>query len=149
MPAKVAMSFCGWSFTVGMMGSMRTDTGMPVLIKSCAALSRWEGEGANGSISFAKLSSSVVIVNATVAGTLQSRSSSRVTRLLLVMIWILQLLSTRISRHRRVKPVEASARGYGSDELDTEMVSPLSLEASRFSIARASFLGWQSLKLGM
>jgi hypothetical protein len=33
--------------------------------------------------------------------------------------------------------------------LDIEMVSPLSLATSLFNIARASFLGWQSLKFGM
>jgi hypothetical protein len=122
---------------------------MPALIRSCAALIRWLGEGAYGSMILARLSSSVVMVNATVDGTFLRRSSSRVTRLLLVIIWILQLLSTKISRHRRVKPAVASARGYGSDELAMEMVSPLSLAASRFSIAKASFLGWQSLKFGM
>jgi hypothetical protein len=70
-------------------------------------------------------------------------------RLLLVMIWILQLLSAKISRQRRVNPSVASTRGYGSDELAIEMVSPLSLEASRLSWARASFLGRQSLKFGI
>ena len=149
MLARAAMSFCGWSFREGMIGSMRTETGMPALVKSCAALMRWEGEGANGSMILARLSSSVVMVNATVEGTLLRRSSSRVTRLLLVIIWIRQLLSAKISRHRRVNPSVASARGYGSDELDIEMVSPLSLAASRFSIERASFLGLQSLKFGM
>ena len=119
------------------------------MIRSWAALIRWEGEGAKGSRILARLSSSVVIVKATVAGTLQSKSSSRATRLLLVMIWILQLLSTKISRHRRVNPTDASARGYGSEEFEIEMVSPLSLAVSRLSIANASFLGRQSLKLGM
>jgi hypothetical protein len=69
--------------------------------------------------------------------------------LLFVMIWILQLLSARTSRHRLVKPVDASARGYGSDELAIEIVSPLSFAASRFKAASRSFLGLQSLKLGM
>ena len=100
-------------------------------------------------MSFAKLSSSVVIVNATVEGILLSKSSSRTTMLLLVMICILQLLSAKISRHRRVKPADASARGYGSDELAIEMVSPLSFAASRFKAASWSFFGLQSLKLGM
>ena len=100
-------------------------------------------------MSFAILSSSVVMVNATVDGTLLSRSSSLTTRLLLVMICILQLLSAKISRHRLVKPVDASARGYGSDELAIEMVSPLSFAASRLKVASWSFLGLQSLKLGM
>jgi hypothetical protein len=69
--------------------------------------------------------------------------------LLLVIIWILQLLLDRISRHLLVNPVDASARGYGSDELAIEMVSPLSFPASRFKIASRSFLGLQSLKFGM
>ncbi len=89
------------------------------------------------------------MVNATVEGTLLSKSSSLTTMLLLVIICILQLLSAKISRHRRVMPSDASARGYGSDELAIEMVSPLSFEASRFKVASWSFLGLQSLKLGM
>ena len=95
------------------------------------------------------LSSSVVIVNATVEGILLSKSSSLTTKLLLVKIWILQLLSARISRHRLVKPADTSVRGYGSDELAIEMVSPLSLAASRFRVMSRSFLGLQSLKLGI
>ena len=147
--ARVEMSFCGLSLTVGIMGSIRTETGMPALVKSCAVLSRLVGEGANGSITLANASSSVVIVNATVDGILHNKSSSRVTMLLLVIIWILQLFSTRISRHRRIRPSDASALGYGSDELDIEMISPLSLAASRLSWDKVSFLGLQSLKLGM
>ena len=146
MLARAAISFCGWSFTRGMMGSIRTVTGMPFLIKSCAALRRWEGVGACGSMSFAMLSSSVVIVNATVAGIWLSKSSSLTTKLLLVMIWILQLLSARISRHRRVQPTEASALGYGSEELDIEIISPFNFAASRFSVSSWSFFGLQSLK---
>ena len=122
---------------------------MPALIKSCAALKRSDGKGAYGSIIFAVLSSSVVIVNATVEGTLLNKSSSLATMLLLVMIWILQLFSARTSRHRRVKPVDASTRGYGSEELAIEMVSPLSFVASRFNVASRSFLGLQPLKFGM
>ena len=92
---------------------MRTETGTLALIRSCAALSRWDGDGALGSSIFAKLSSSVVIVNATVAATLLSRSSSLATMLLLVMIWILQLFPAKISRQRLVKPSDASAVGKG------------------------------------
>ena len=122
---------------------------MPALIRSCAALSLLDGGGAQGSMSFAKLSSSVVMVNATVDGIFLRRSSSLVTMLLLVIIWILQLLSTRISRHRLVNPADISARGYGSDELAIEMVSPLSFVASRFKTVSRSFFGLQSLKLGI
>jgi hypothetical protein len=89
------------------------------------------------------------MVNATVDGTFLSKSSSRATRLLLVIICILQLLSTKISRQRLVKPADTSARGYGSDELAIEIVSPLSFEASRFKVASSSFFGLQSLKFGM
>lgn len=149
MSERILMIFCGWSFTCGIIGSIRTETGIPALIRSCAALMRWEDEGAKGSRILERSSSSVVMVNATVDGTLASKSSSRVTKLLLVMICILQLFSTRISRQRLVKPSIASALGYGSDELDIEMVSPLSLAASLFNIGNASFLGWQSLKFGM
>ena len=89
------------------------------------------------------------MVNATVEGILASKSSSLVTILLLVMIWILQLLSARISRQRLVSPVDVSTRGYGSEELAIEMVSPLSLAVSRFKIVNTSFFGLQSLKFGM
>src|SRR4030042_6736475 len=102
---------------LGIMGSIRTETGTPDLIRSWAVLMRWAGVGACGSMILAKNSLSVVMVNATVAGNLPSRSSSRATRLLLVMIWILQLLLAKISRQRRVWHSDASARGYGSDEL--------------------------------
>lgn len=113
MLASVEMSFLGWSLMFGMIGSMRTETGTPALIRSCAALMRWDGEGANGSRTLARLSSSVVMVKATVAGTLHSKSSSRLTRLLLVMIWILQLLSAKTSKQRLVRVSEASTRGIG------------------------------------
>ena len=148
MLASVADEFLRLVFTSGIIGSIRTETGIPALVRSCAARSRWEGEGANGSRILARLSSSVVIVNATVEGTLLGKSSSRVTRLLLVIIWILQLLSAKISRHRRVSPSVASALGYGSDEFDIEMVSPLSLAASRLSLGRASFFGSAVLEVG-
>ena len=39
-----------------MMGSIRTEIGMPALVKSWAALKRWVGEGANGSMILARLS---------------------------------------------------------------------------------------------
>jgi hypothetical protein len=89
------------------------------------------------------------MVNATVDGILLSKSSSLATRLLLVMIWILQLHPENISRHRRVKPSDTSVRGYGSDELAIEIVSPLSFDASRLSWASRSFLGLQSVKFGI
>jgi hypothetical protein len=66
--------------------------------------------------------------------------------LLLVMIWILQLQSNRVSRQCLVKHSDASVRGYGSDELAIEMVSPLSFAASSFKANKRFFLGLQSLK---
>jgi hypothetical protein len=99
------------SFTKGITGSIRTETGMPLPIKSSAALSRLAGDGACGSRSVAISESSVVIVSATVDRALLSRSSSRVTRVDFVIICIRQLLSARISRHLRVKPAVASIRG--------------------------------------
>jgi hypothetical protein len=95
----------------GIMGSMRTDTGTPAFSRSWAALIRSDGAGAFGSIISAIMSLSVVMVKATVAGTLQSRSSSRATRLLLVIIWILQLHPAKTSRYRLVRHWEASIRG--------------------------------------
>ncbi len=61
------MSFCGWSFMWGIIGSIRTETGTPALTRSWAALMRKEGDGAFGSMILAKNSLSVVMVNATVA----------------------------------------------------------------------------------
>ena len=99
-------------------------------------------------MSFAMFSSSVVTVNATVEGILLRRSLSLTTTLPFVMIWILHLFWARISRHRLVKQVYVSASGYGSDELDIEIVSPTSFTASRFKIASRFFFGLHSLKFG-
>ena len=93
------------------MGSMRTETGMPLRMRSSTARRRAAGGGACGSKICATSASMVVTVRAMVDGVLLSRSSSRVTRLDLVMIWIRQLLFARISRHLRVKPAVASMRG--------------------------------------
>ena len=131
MPASVVTSFSALSFTRGITGSMRTETGTPLPIRFSAALRRSAGGGAFGSKSRATSASRVVMVRATVDGALLSRSSSRVTRLDLVITWIRQLLSARISRHLRVNPVVASIRGYGSELLDMDTVSPFSFDASR------------------
>ena len=146
MQASVVMSFLGSSFTNGITGSMRTETGIPLMIKFCTALRRSVDEGACGSRILAKLSSSVVMVNATAEGTFESRSSSRVTMLLFVIIWIRQLFTASTSRHFRVHPAFASMRGYGSEELLIETISPLSFIASRLSACSRSFLGRQSAK---
>ena len=131
------------------MGSMRTETGMPLLIKSSAALRRSVGGGACGSKSRATSASSVVMVKATVDGTLLRRSSSRVTRLDFVIIWIRQLLSARISRHLRVNPAVASKCGYGSELLAMDTVSPFSFAASRCRRRSRSFFGLHWENLGM
>lgn len=68
------------------MGSIRTETGIPELIRSWAALRRFEGVGADGSRVSANRSFSVVIVKVTVAGSLASISESLVTKSLLVTI---------------------------------------------------------------
>jgi len=129
------------------MGSIRTETGIPSRDKSFRALIRSLGNGACGSKSLAVPSSSVVIVKATVDGTLTSKSPSRVTILDLVIIWIRQSFSVRISKHFRVIPAEASIRGYGSDELAIDTISPLSFEASVLSLWRKSFFRRHSEKL--
>jgi hypothetical protein len=74
---------------------------------------------------------------------------SLVTRLDLVIIWILQLSADRISRHFRIKPVSASRHGYGSEELDMETVSSFSLDASFLSFEIKSFFGLQTENFGM
>ena len=86
MLARVAIRRVGLSFTKGMMGSMRTDTGMPLLVSVSSVFKRSVEEGAFGSISFAVLLSSVVMVKATAQGTLLRRSVSRVTRADFVII---------------------------------------------------------------
>ena len=86
MLARVAISRSGLSFTKGIMGSTRTDTGIPLLASVSTVFRRWVGEGACGSSSFAVLSSSVVMVKATVQGTLPKRSVSRVTSVDFVII---------------------------------------------------------------
>ena len=149
MLARVATSLSGWSFTKGITGSIRTETGMPLLTSSWTTLSRSAGGGAFGSKSRATSESSVVMVNATVDGILLRMSSSRMTRLDFVMIWIRQLFSARISRHLRVSPVVASKRGYGSELLEIDTVSPFSFVASRCNRSNKPFLGLHLANWGM
>src|SRR3989304_7220978 len=134
MLASAATRFSALSFTKGITGSIRTETGIPLLTKSSAALRRLLGDGACGSRSFALPSSSVVIVSATDEEILPSKSSSRVTMLDFVIIWIRQLFSTRISKHFLVNPAVASSRGYGSEEFAIETISPFTLAASLFRV---------------
>ena len=111
MSARVVISFSGLSLTKGIMGSMRTDTGTPLLVSVSTVFKRSAGEGACGSSSFAVFSSSVVMVNATVQGILLNMSVSRLTRVDFVIIWIWQSCCDRTARHFRVKPASASMRG--------------------------------------
>ena len=122
---------------------------MSLASNSSIVFKRFEGGGAWGSMSFARALSSVVIVTETIDGTFVRRSMSRVTRVDFVIIWILQLLQDRISRHFRVNPVSASTFGYGSEELAIDIISPLSFAASFFSFGIKSFFGLQLKNLGM
>ena len=144
--ASLVIRFDGSSFMYGNMGSILTITGIPRLVSASIAFKRFEGEGAAGSNSLVTFSSSVVIVKATVQAVVLSMSASRVTRSDFVMIWILQLLFERIWRHPRVRPVSASKAGYGSDELEIEIVSPRNCLASSARRFRRSFLGLASTK---
>jgi len=100
--ANVLMSCSGLSFSDGIIGSILTHTGMPFLVRVCMACSLCEVCGALGSSCFAKLSLSVIMVNATIEGVFSRTSVSLVTRFDLVMIWIRQLWFDRIWRHCRV-----------------------------------------------
>ena len=80
------MRFSGLSFTNGIIGSMRADVGISFWIRISAAFRRSDGGGACGSISFAMLSLSVVMVKETIEGTFLNRSMSLVTRLDFVII---------------------------------------------------------------
>jgi hypothetical protein len=66
-----------------------------------------------------------------------------------VIIWILQSLLVRTSKHFRVKPILASKFGYGSEELDIDTISPLSFAEAFLSFGIKSFLGLQLKKFGM
>jgi len=149
MLASVSISVAGLSFTYGIMGSIRTNAGMPLRVSASIVFRRSVEDGALGSISFAVASSSVVIVTATVQGTLPKKSVSRVTRVDLVIIWIRQSHCERISKHFRVKPASASMHGYGSELLAMETVSPFSFAASRCKVRSKLFLGLHLAKRGM
>ena len=79
IPARVVISFSGLSFTKGITGSMRTDTGIPFRVNVSTVFKRLVGEGACGSISFAVFSSSVVMVNATVQEILLKKHHKQLT----------------------------------------------------------------------
>ena len=128
---------------------MRTATAMPLFANVSTVFKRSAGVGAFGSIILAMSPLSVVIVMATVACVSLRISVSLVTIVLLVMTWIRQLLLARIFRHSRVSPAWFSICGYGSDEFDSEIVSPFSFAASRSKRFRRSFFGLHSAKWGM
>ena len=147
--ASFLTKLSGLSFRYGIIGSMRTAVGTPFFARVSTHFRRSEGGGAYCSMSFAVLSSSVVIVRETIEGILARRSASLVTMLDFVIIWILQSCLDRISRHFRIKPVSASTVGYGSEELEIEIISPLSVAASLPILGIKSFLGLQSENCGM
>lgn len=74
--ARVSTRFSGLSFTNGIIGSMRTDVGMPFLIRVSTVFNRFDEGGALGSIIFEILSLSVVIVKVTIDGISFKRSLS-------------------------------------------------------------------------
>lgn len=90
---------------------MRTDVGIPFSVSMRAAFRRSDGGGALGSMSLASASSSVVIVIETVEAVFLRMSMSLVTRVDLVIIWILQLHVDMISKHWRVRLVLDSRFG--------------------------------------
>ncbi len=148
--ASFFTSFSGLSFRKGIIGSIRTVVGMRLWMSVSAASIRWDEDGAFGSISRAVASSSVVIVIETVVGTFFSRSMSLTMVVDLVTICNLQLLLvTSISRHFLVMRSCRSRLGYGSDEFDIEMISPLSFVASLLRSVMRFFFGRHLEKLGM
>jgi hypothetical protein len=80
---------------------------------------------------------------------LLSKLSSRMTMLDFVIIWIRQLLSERISRHLRVNPAVASKRGYGSELLEIDTISPFSFSASRCNLGSKPIFGLHLANWGM
>ncbi len=84
--ARVLMSFCGLSLRVGIIGSIRTHTGIFSCVSCLMARILFVGDGAFGSSFFARLSFSVVMVKLTTAFILRRISASFVTRSDLVMI---------------------------------------------------------------
>lgn len=149
MFASVLIRFSGLSFKYGIIGSMRTDVGTPFLISVSTVFKRSDVVGAWGSMLFAMLSSSVVIVKDTVEGIFFKRAMSLTIRLDFVIIWILQLCWDRISKHFRIKPVLASMLGYGSEELEIDIISPFSWVASLSNFGIKSFFGLQLENFGM
>ena len=109
--ASFSIRLSALSLTKGITGSIRAEVAMPFLIRLPMASRRSDGRGVFGSKSLAVLSSSVVIVNETMEGIFLRRSMSLTTRVDFVIIWILQLLWDRVSRHFRVRASFFSAFG--------------------------------------
>lgn len=99
---RVLMRVLGLSFSVGIIGSILTQTGMPFCVRVCMACILSEGDGALGSSCLASLSLSVVMVSATMDLVLCRMSMSRVTRFDLVMTWMRQLCFAKVWRLCRV-----------------------------------------------
>jgi len=77
--ARVSMRLSGLSFTNGIIGSMRTDVGMPFSISVSTVFIRFDEDGAFGSMSSEMLSLSVVIVRVTIDGIFFKKSMSLTT----------------------------------------------------------------------
>jgi hypothetical protein len=133
----------------GIIGSRRTVVGISAWMSVSMAFKRFEDGGAFGSIIFAIWSLSVVTVTETMEETLFKRSMSLVTMSDFVIIWILQLLLDKTSKHWRVKRSFASRFEYGSEEFEIDTVSPFSFVASLFSFEIKFFFGLQLKKSGM
>ena len=80
------MRFLKSSFKNGIIGSMRTDVGIPFSMSVSTAFRRSDGGGALGSRSFASGSLSVAIVIETMEAVFLRMSMSLVTKLDLVII---------------------------------------------------------------
>lgn len=102
--ARVLMRVSGLSFRVGIIGSILAQTGMPFWVRVRIACILSAGDGALGSSCLASLSSSVVMVSATIDVVFLRMSMSLVTRFDLVMIWMRQLCLARVWRLCRVSP---------------------------------------------
>jgi len=108
MRASFLIRVSGLSFMSGMIGSIRTDVGIPCLMRVSAVFSRSDGGGELGSMRCAILSSSVVIVSETMEGVFLSKSMSLITSVDFVIIWIRQSALESVCRHFLVRQVVVS-----------------------------------------
>ncbi len=101
--ASVLMSFPGLSLSVGIIGSIRAQTGISLSVSCSMARILFDGDGALGSNCLARSLSSVVMVKATTAFIVRRMSVSLVARSDLVMIWTLHWLCDSVLRLCRVR----------------------------------------------